>query len=161
MIYIYLSAIVASNFIVFYLGPKGLLITALILIPFDLVVRDYLHEKWTNNYLRLRMAALIGSGSLITFLLNYETINIALASLFAFGLAGLTDFIVFERLRHKSKFIRVNGSNVFSSFVDSVVFQYVAFNHVSQQITFEQTGLKILGGIIWGYIIFKLLFKDK
>lgn len=122
MVLLYLTAIVLANLTISVFGPKATVVVAFLFIGLDITARDYLHEKWKNN-LWMKMLALIFVGSALTFLLNKDSLNIAIASFTAFALAGLADFIAYHLLRNKSRFKKINGSNAVSSAVDSIVFR--------------------------------------
>lgn len=154
----YLFAIIIANFTIHKFGPKALPITAFFLIPFDLVARDFLHERW-KKHLKLKMFLLIGSGSILSFLLNYEVKNIALASIIAFGSSGIINTALFELLKAFKRSYRMNTSNLFAAINDSILFQWIAFGSISKQIAIEQTTLKFIGGVFWIYIITKLVRK--
>lgn len=152
----YIMAIVAANFTIMHFGAKALPITAFFLIPFDLVARDLLHERWEKG-LKLKMTGLILSGSLLSFALNYEVKNIAMASFVAFASAGAINSLFFELFKKKDRQLRMNISNFFAAIADSVLFQIVAFGVLDNFVTFSQTGLKFLGGIFWIKITMRFL----
>ncbi len=100
MIYIllYLGAIIPANLLVAWLGPSVTIPSAFIFIGLDLTSRDRLHEHWQQRHLALKMGVLIAAGSLISWLLNREAGQIALASLLAFAAAGLTDSLSYHKI---------------------------------------------------------------
>lgn len=161
MIYIglYLGAIVAANLIITILGPTATIITAFIFIGLDLTVRDYLHETWQGKGLIWKMALLIAAGSIISWGLNKDAGPIALASFVAFAAAGIADTIIYQLLKEKTKFLKVNGSNVVSSGVDSLIFPTMAFGSLMPFIVLGQFAAKVFGGAIWFFII--SFFKSK
>lgn len=148
----YLAAIVAANNIVTYMGPRGLLITALFLIPFDLVARDQLQDTWRGNWMLAKMGVLICSGSLIAYFFNSDTKAVSTASAVSFLVAGSFDCLLYTLLEGRKKFIKMNLSNVGSSICDSILFQLVAFGSISYSIAASQIALKILGGFFWSWI---------
>ena len=75
---VYLLAFVLSNFIVLWFGSKGLIFTAIFLIPFDFVMRCIFHETWKGFELILKMIVLVIVAGLITYVINIDTQNIAL-----------------------------------------------------------------------------------
>ena len=79
----YLVAIVLANLLVAEFGTKAVLVVAFLFIGLDLTSRDYLHEIWQSK-LWLKMLLLIGVGSLLSWLLNKDAGQIALASFLAF-----------------------------------------------------------------------------
>ena len=150
---LYLGSIIAANLLITYFGPSAAIITAFIFIGLDLTVRDYLHESWQNKGLMWKMGLLIASGSLISWILNRESASIAIASFVAFAAAGLTDAVVYQLLKNKTKALKINGSNVVSSGVDSLVFPTIAFGGILPAIVAGQFVAKVFGGAIWFFII--------
>lgn len=99
------------------------------------------------------MALLIGAGSLLSWFLNRNAGQIAIASFVAFGLAAITDTVVFHTLRNKTYMLRVNGSNIPSALVDSLVFPTLAFGGFLPVIVLGQFAAKVFGGFVWSLII--------
>ena len=155
MIYIllYLGSIVAANLLIAYFGAPAAIIVAFIFIGLDLTVRDYLHESWHNKGLVWKMGLLIASGSLISWILNYEAAKIAIASFSAFAAAGIADALIYQLLKDKARVMKVNGSNVVSSGVDSLVFLTIAFGGFIPDLFAKQFAAKVVGGAIWFVII--------
>lgn len=155
MIYvsIYLIAIVLANLSVLYFGPSAVYVNAFLFIGLDLTSRDKLHEAWRGNNLFLKMFFLVISGSLLSYLLNSDVYQIAVASTIAFGLAAITDSIVYQLLSNRSKMIRINGSNIPSALVDSLVFPTIAFGSFSVLIVLGQFAAKVFGGFVWSLVI--------
>lgn len=156
----YLLAIVAANFAVAQWGQAALPFTAFILIPFDLVARDVLHEEWRGRNLWPRMAALIATGSVLTAALSWDARSIAVASFVAFGLAGVANALVYHLLDRWHRFAKMNASNAVAAVVDSVVFPVIAFAVVDVSLCAAQAGSKFIGGIVWS-ACFILLFRRK
>jgi queuosine precursor transporter len=166
MIYVilYLVAIVIANILILLYNPETVSMTlalvaetgiSFFLIGLDLSVRDKLHDYWKNRTLWPKMVTLIVSGSLITIIFNLEALQIAFASCSAFLLAGLTDTLIYQRLRKKRFLIRANGSNLGGAAVDSVVFPLVAFGFYPGVIwiILGQFVAKVLGGALWAFVI--------
>ncbi len=158
---VYLLALILANFIVLWLGKPGLVLTAFILIPFDFVMRAYFHETWKGKDLFINMFLLIASAGVLTYILNPDAKHIAIGSATAFICAQTTAGILYQALISKPYFVKVNGSDLAGILVDSVVFQWVAFHSLDWGITWTQTVMKVLGGLAWYYIIFKLLQLPK
>jgi queuosine precursor transporter len=150
---LYLGAIVAANQIITFLGPSAAILTAFVFIGLDLTVRDYLHESWQGKGLMWKMTLLIASGSLISWLVNRDSGPIALASFVAFAAAGIADTVIYQLLKDRTRFLKVNGSNVVSSAVDSLVFPTLAFGRLMPLIVLGQFAAKVFGGAIWFGII--------
>lgn len=116
----YLSAIIIANLTVAWFGPAVVVINAFILVSCDLVARDRLHEAWHGD--RRKLAALIASGSLLSAALDWRALPVAAASFAAFALSETADTLVYARLERRGWYVKVNGSNVVSAAVDSLVF---------------------------------------
>lgn len=158
MIYVpvYLLAIVLANLSVAQFGPSAAIINAFLFIGLDLTTRDRLHEAWSGKNLWLKMTTLIVAGSALSWLMNRNAGPIALASLVAFGAAATVDAIVYQLLGGYPKWLRVNGSNIPSALVDSLVFPTLAFGSFLWPVVVGQFLAKVLGGFLWS-----LLMKDK
>jgi hypothetical protein len=153
MVILYLLAIVAANLSVAYFGPPAVIINAFLFIGCDLVSRDSLHDRWHGRHLPLRMAALIATGSVLSWLLNRNAGPIALASFVAFAAAATVDTLVYTLLRRQSYFVRVNGSNIPAAITDSALFLYLAFGPSAMALMPLQVLAKIGGGVIWSYAL--------
>lgn len=151
---LYLSAIVVANLSIVYFGPQAAIWNAFILISLDLTSRDALHERWHNRQLWPKMLALIGTGSLLSWWLNADAARIAIASFAAFALAGLSDAIIYQLLGDKSKLLKMNGSNVVSSIVDTIVFVLIA--GLPLWIIPAQIVAKIAGGFFWSLLLISI-----
>lgn len=159
----YLAANILANLSVTYFGPVSTPINAFLLIAFDLVARDKLHESWKHRYLWPKMLLLIGTGALLSWFLNRGAGQIATASFIAFLLTGITDTIVYQILKNHARFLKVNGSNVVSAAVDSIAFPTLAFGSFIPWVILGQFSAKVLGGFIWSLILYrgdKPSFKD-
>lgn len=154
----YLFAIVAANLIITKYGIAALPFTAIVLIPFDLIARDQLHEIWIGKYLKLKMFCLVIAGSLIAYLLNKDALNIALASSVSFLIAGFIDYAVYELMSKYSKAKKMITSNLFSATIDSIMFQLIAFGQIVTNIAIEQTAYKLIGTLLW-VVIFTYLLR--
>jgi queuosine precursor transporter len=159
-IFIYLVSILAANLIITEFGPSMSIVTAFVLIGLDLTVRDSLHDAWKNSGLWWKMILLIGTGSALSYLLNRNAGPIALASFIAFGASGIADTITYHFLGHRTKLLRINGSNVVSSAVDSVVFPALAFGFpLMWLIMLGQFAAKVFGGGLWSIVLNWKLFQ--
>lgn len=152
---VYIFALVAANLLVAYFGPSFSLVNAFILIGLDLSLRDKLHDQWKNDKLVLKMGGLIAVASLVSYLLNPATGQIAIASLAAFALAMLADALIYQKLINKKWFIRANGSNAGGALVDSIVFPTIAFGSLMPAIVLGQFLAKTAGGFVWSKILSK------
>lgn len=152
----YLAAIVVANLIVAAYGQKALVWTAVVLIPFDLFSRDLLHEAWHGRQLRLKMAALVAAGSLLSFALSFAAWRVALASCLSFALAATTDTLVYSLMAARSRRARMIVSNSASAVVDSIAFPLVAFGALSLALSAAQALMKVGGGFAWVGLYFAL-----
>jgi len=157
MIALYLLAILIANLSVFAFGQAALVVTAFVLVPFDLSTRDLLHEKWSGKKLFLKMFVLILSGSVLSFFVSFGSWKISLASCCSFLLASFLDFLVYESFRRRgfSKKIGMNTSNAVSAVVDSWMFPLIAFGGGSLYLSATQAGLKFVGGAVWTSILLR------
>jgi hypothetical protein len=151
---LYLVAVVAANLTVTWFGPSVTIINAFLFIALDLTSRDKLHDAWHGKGLLWKMAALIATGSLLSWILNRNAGPIALASFVAFACANAADALVYQLLHDKAKLLKVNGSNVVSSAVDSFIFPMLAFGFpLLWGVIIGQFAAKVAGGFIWSLIL--------
>ena len=159
---IYLLAFILSNLIVLKFGSTGLIFTALFLIPFDFVMRCIFHESWKGMKLIVNMGMLVLTASIITLVINHNSLPIALGSTAGFISAQIVAGAFYQRFINKSTFLKVNGSDFVGIISDSLVFQLVAFSMIDWRITLGQIILKVLGGFFWYWILFtKIKIKLK
>ncbi len=160
MVFIYLVSIVLANLLVTWFGPSASIIDAFLLIALDLTARDKLHDQWEHKHLWRNMVLLILTGSVLSAVLNVKAIPIATASVIAFLASESVDTFVYARLGHRAKMFQVNGSNVASAAVDSLIFPVLAFGWPPLWgIVLGQFVAKVFGGVIWAYIIYSPIWK--
>lgn len=159
-VFMYLAAIVLANLLTTHFGPSMSIINAFLFIGLDLTARDKLHETWHNNGLIWKMGLLISAGALLSWVINQNAAQIALASMLAFGLSAIADTFVYHFLRGKTYLVKVNGSNVVSAAVDSLVFPTVAFGGFLPWITLGQFLAKVFGGALWAWVLNLKLVDD-
>lgn len=154
LIALYLAAIVAANLLVAQFGAGVTILNALVLIALDLTARDSLHEAWQGRNLKRNMALLIGAGSLLSAALNIDALPIALASCAAFAASGVADTLVYAALGERSRLVKMNGSNLVSAAVDSLVFPILAFGYPPLWgIVVGQFAAKVIGGAVWSVLL--------
>lgn len=154
LIAVYLIAIVLANLSVSMFGASVTIFNAFIFIALDLSTRDRLHEQWQGRDLWRNMLLLIGAGSVLSALVNWNAAPIALASFGAFLAAGIVDAVVYQLLGERSRLVKMNGSNLFSAAVDSVVFPALAWGFpLMWGIVVGQFVAKVVGGAIWAYLL--------
>lgn len=158
LITLYLIAIIIANLTVAHFGPSATIAVAFALIGLDLTTRDHLHEAWRGRYLWLKMLALIGAGSLLSYALNVNAGPIALASFVAFAGAGVADTLMYWLLGERARLVKINGSNVVSAAVDSLIFPILAFSFpVLWWVVLGQFAAKVAGGFIWSLVLGRFL----
>jgi uncharacterized PurR-regulated membrane protein YhhQ (DUF165 family) len=157
----YLASVVIANLVITEWGPRATLLTAFLLIGLDLTSRDALHEAWRKENLLVKMTLLIFSGSLISYLLNRDAGAIALASFIAFAAAGLVDALSYHLLRDRIWLIKVNGSNLLSAMVDSLIFPTLAFGILMPDIIAGQLLAKVAGGFVWSMALAGVIRKNR
>ncbi len=140
----YLAMAVCANGLVGYFGPVVLPLTALAMIPFELTVRDVLHERWNGSFGRL--SALVVAGSAVSWMVAPLAVCVASASAFFFS--GLSDWMVYLSMAGQTKNRKMIASNSASAIVDSLAFQLIAFGVISLDVLFWQCGFKIVGGMV-------------
>lgn len=153
LVALYLQAIVVANGLVAIFGPPITPFVAFALIGLDLTSRDRLHEAWYGRGLWWKMAMLIAIGSGLSWLLNRNTGPIALASFIAFAASGLVDALMYQLLHRHAYLVKVNGSNIMSAAVDSILFPTLAFGVFLPWIVLGQFVAKVLGGAVWGWAL--------
>ncbi len=152
---LYLFAIVAANLITTAFGPAASIVNAFLFIGLDLTARDKLHDAWHGDRLFVKMSALIAVGSALSWVLNRDAGPIALASFVSFGAASAVDTVVYQWLYKMPWRVKVNGSNIASAAVDSLVFPTLAFGGLMWGVTLGQFASKLIGGFVWSMIIGK------
>lgn len=155
MIYVllYLLAIVLANVSVATFGPGATVINAFLFIGLDLTARDRLHEAWRGRELFPKMVILVCAGSLLSWLLNRNAGPIAVASFVAFGAAAIVDTAMYQLLHRYPRWLKVNGSNIPSALVDSIVFPTLAFGQLLWPVIVGQFLAKVAGGFVWSLIL--------
>lgn len=152
LVAVYLGAIVTANLSSTLFGPGASIANAFLLIGLDLTARDKLHDAWKGHIFR-NMAALIAAGSVLSWLINRDAGQIAVASLVAFAAAATVDALAYTAMARWPRLYRVNGSNVLSAAVDSLVFPTLAFGGFMPLITVGQWAAKVGGGFLWSLVL--------
>ena len=153
----YILSIILANNIAFWVGQWGLVITALLLIPFDFVIRAFFHEKWKGFRLWQNLTILIITGGVLSFLFNYEMLKIAIGSSLAFILAGFGASIFYQSSIKEKYWYKVNGSDLVAIIIDSFIFQWIAFSDISFLVMASQISMKFIGGLGWYFLLFEKL----
>ena len=130
-----------------------MIVNAFLLIGLDLSTRDVLHEAWHHKGLAWKMGALIAIGGAITWTLNHNAGRIAIASALAFSTAAAIDALVYSVLFKRRRMVKMNGSNLASAAVDSLIFPTVAFGVLMPWIVLGQFAAKVAGGFLWSIVL--------
>ena len=140
-----------------WLGPWVTPINGFLFIGLDITSRDALHDAWHRKGLLWKMSLLIATGSVLSWLLNRNAGRIALASFVAFAAASIVDGLVYHVLRRRSRFERVNWSNLASGTVDSVIFPALAFGWPpDMEIVYGMSTAKVAGGLFWSLLLMRM-----
>lgn len=154
LIALYLAAIVAANLLVVTLGPQIAVLNAFLFIGLDLTTRDALHEAWRGPGLAWKMAVIIAAGSILSYALNRDAGQIALASFVAFGASASLDAATYALLGDRAYLIKVNGSNIVGALVDSIIFPALAFGlPLAWPIVAGLFVAKVIGGAVWSIVL--------
>lgn len=157
-IVVYLVAVVAANLIIASFGPSAAIPVAFVFIGLDLTLRDRLHDgflaRWGRRGLIVGLGLLIGAGGLLSWILNRDAGQIAVASTVAFVLAAAADSIVYGILERRGWELRANASNLAGAAVDSFVFPALAFGFpLLWGIMLAQFAAKVVGGFVWTLVL--------
>ena len=87
--------------------------------------------------------------------MNRDAALIALASFSAFALAGLFDAFIYALLGKRARLLKMNGSNIAGSIVDSVVFVLIA--ELPTWVIPGQIVAKIFGGAMWSLLLMRFM----
>ena len=151
---LYLAAIVAANVTVMIFGPAWSVVNAFLFIGFNITARDRLHDTWEGAHLKRNMLLLILAGSIISALFGAG--RIAAASFIAFAASETADAIAYHLLTGRRKLEQINGSNIISAAVDSLIFPLLAFGWPPLiGVMIGQFLAKTFGGFIWSLILRK------
>lgn len=154
LVFMYLISIVLANLSITYFGLRFVVFNQVVLIGLDLTARDRLHDQWEHKHLWRKMLVLILSGGVISVVFNLNALPIAVASCSAFIAAGIGDTIAYNGLRKTSPLLRINGSNIVASLLDTFVFMALAFGFpLAWGILWQMFGAKLVGGFLWSLIL--------
>lgn len=156
---LYLVAIVAANLTTTHYAaighPEASIYTAAGLVAFDFVVRDVLHDWYVGRRRLLVLGALIATGSLLSYLANPDSVEVAKWSAIAFAAAMTVDGLVYHAARRLPWVERSTLSNAAGAITDSTVFCIgVGFPFV---VAFGQSTAKIAGGALFALAVERLL----
>jgi uncharacterized PurR-regulated membrane protein YhhQ (DUF165 family) len=162
LVLLYLAAIVAANLITTHyakLGhPEVSVYTAFAAVAFDLVARDALHDWYEGKRRVLLLAGLVLAGSLLSYLANPDSVEIAKWSALAFGAAMVADSIVYQLVHRLEWARRSNLSNIAGGAVDSAVFcAGLGFPFV---VAFGQFTAKVAGGVLFVLLLERIVVRE-
>lgn len=152
---VYVFAICVANLSASYFGLWVTPINAFVLIGLELVVRDILHHKLS----KLQMMFVVVAAGILSFLINSNAINVAIASFFAITISCFVDYVVYSRV-DGAWIKKSNTSNLFSGFTDSIIFPLIAFGVFIPEIFALQWSAKVFGGFIWTVFLHKLVGRS-
>lgn len=155
---LYLGAIVLANYLITTYGQVALPWVAFALIPFDLVARDLMQDRWQNEptyVLRWRMLILILCGGLISIWTGTGSVRVNVASWLAFTIAGLIDALTYQGMIRYGRVFRINAATLTAAITDSIIFVTIAFNEVNWKLVGLQIGMKVAGGFVWSLLLYK------
>jgi hypothetical protein len=156
---LYLAAIVAANLITARFGPAASIYNAFALIGLDLITRDRLADFWgTTRW--AKMALLIGTGSLLSFLAAHNAQAIAEASAISFACAEGGEGVLYHLLRERRWLQRANIAAWLGAAIDSLVFPTLAFGGVMWSTTAGQFLAKTAGALLWSLLIARVRVSD-
>ena len=158
---VYLLAIIVANGLITYFGQIAIPATSFVLISCDMATRDILHEKWRDGFLFSKMTLLILCGSALSYLSSAASAEVTYASTVAFGCSSMVDMATYSLLNKHQKIVKMNGSNLVSGIVDSILFPYLAFGMVIPWLSATQVLAKFSGGFIWTAIFLYLTSRSK
>lgn len=153
---VYVLLILISNWSAGKFGPIITPLNAFLFIGADLALRDYLQCRMD----RTEMFVVLLIASTATYVLNTAPVMIALASCAAFAVSQIVDYVVFTK-SGGSWFSRANKSNVAGAAVDSVVFPTIAFGEILPVIVLSQLICKVLGGILFSFLLSKFIKEEE
>lgn len=150
LVLIYVFSICAANLSASYFGIWVTPINAFFLIGLELVVRDVLHHRLS----KCQMILVVLAAGFLSFLINSESKNIAVASFIAVTTSCFVDYIVYAKV-NKAWIVKSNASNVASGLTDSLIFPIVAFGVFVPQVFLLQWAAKVFGGAVWALVFNK------
>lgn len=156
VVLVYILSVVLANLSASYFGIWVTPINAFFLIGLEITVRDLIHARITH----LKLVGIVLVAGVLSYLINIDAQNIAIASFIAVTVSCLLDYFVFKRVKG-SWLKKSNSSNVVSSASDSLIFPTVAFGSFNAGVVLLQFSLKLFGGFLWSLLINKLRNKLK
>jgi len=159
---IYIGAIVLANYLITKYGQIALPFVAFAIIPFDLIARDLMQDRWQNEptyVLRWRMLILILCGGLISIWTGTGSVRVNIASWLAFTVAGIIDALTYQWMIRYGRVFRINAATLTGAISDSVIFVTIAFSEVIWSLVGLQIGMKVAGGFVWSLLLYRFFRK--
>jgi queuosine precursor transporter len=143
-----------ANLITAYFGPPAVPFVAFVLVGFVMTTRDRLHDAWQGKNLGVRLGLLIAAGSALSYLINADAANIAIASAVAYAASETVNTLVYKPMlaRGVPWLKRVNAGNLPNAITDSVLFVTLAFGFAPVVIAW-QVAAKVVGGAVWSLVL--------
>jgi queuosine precursor transporter len=151
---LYVLAAAIANLITAYFGPPAVPFVAFVLVGFVMTTRDRLHDAWQGKNLGVRLGLLIAAGSALSYLINADAANIAIASAVAYAASETVNTLVYKPMlaRGVPWLKRVNAGNLPNAITDSVLFVTLAFGFAPVVIAW-QVAAKVVGGAVWSLVL--------
>ena len=151
---LYVVAAAVANLITAHFGPPAVPFVAFFLVGFVMTTRDRLHDAWQGKNLGVRLGLLIAAGSALSYLINVDAANIAIASAVAYAASETVNTLVYKPMlaRGVPWMTRVNVGNFPNAVTDSVLFVTLAFGFAPTVIAW-QVAAKVVGGGVWSLVL--------
>lgn len=151
----YLAAIVIANLTLTRWGPSAIIPNAFFLIGLDLITRDRLSDFWGTTRWR-KMGLLIAVGGMLSYWVNRDAAQIAVASTISFAVAEGAEALAYHVLRRQRWADRAPRAALLGAAIDSIVFPTLAFGTFVFATSFAQFAAKLAGAVVWTWVIGRL-----
>lgn len=167
---LFITVMAVANLVIATFGPWLLPVTAFVSVGISMVARDYLHDVWSGQPggFWLRMFSMVVAAGALAWLVDANAGLVAIASALALTGSAIVDTAAFAWLIRSRWLIRSNGSNIFGSLADSIIFPLVAFGVAGVGgwqafilLVLAQSATKAAGGLFWSLVIRWTLNPDK
>lgn len=162
----YVGAIVLANWLITKYGQIAVPFVAFAIIPFDLVARDLMQDRWQAQVysikrvpLPIKMTLLIMLGGAISVITGTGSPRVNLASFIAFTAAGFIDALTYQWMIRYGRIFRINAATLTGAISDSVIFVTIAFSEVIWKLVGLQIGMKLAGGFVWSLLLYRFFRK--
>lgn len=157
----YLSAIVLANYLITVFGQAALPWVAFSLIPFDLIARDLMQDRWQGERVFRKMVWLIFAGAVISWTTGTGSLKINIASLSAFIIAGAIDALTYQWMIRRGRVFRINAATLTAAITDSIIFVTIAFSAINWRLVCLQIAMKLAGGLVWSLLLYRFFSKKE